>query len=151
MVADKPIPAIQPSEAQLFEEHRAAFTVLVVDDNRAARYAMARCLENAGYRTVQAAGGVEALQYAGDVAAVVLDVHLPDLHGLQVCRLLRQNARTLFPIIHVSAVYTDPEDREQGVAAGADEYLESPVDPQVLASRVDTLIAQYALKPASRL
>lgn len=129
---------------------RASFTVLVVDDNQAARYAMARCLESAGYKTIQAAGGAEALEYAGNVAAVVLDVHLPDVHGLEVCRLLRQSAKTMFPIIHVSAVYTAEESRKQGTAAGADEYLVSPVDPYLLVDTVDALIAQYALRLRSR-
>ncbi len=129
---------------------RAAFTVLVVDDNQAARYATCRCLEIAGYKTIQAAGGAEALQHAGVVAAVVLDVHLPDVHGVEVCRLLRQSAKVQFPIIHVSAVYTEKEHREQATAAGADEYLVSPVDPYLMVATVDALIAEYAVRPGRR-
>ncbi len=116
--------------------------VLVVDDGHAARYATCRSLQAAGFDTLDAPGGAQALELAGsDIAAVVLDVHLPDLHGFEVCRLLRRGAATAgLPVIHVSAVQPSSEDMVEGLAAGADAYLMSPVEPAVLVAHLHALI-----------
>jgi PAS domain S-box-containing protein len=121
-------------------------TVLVVDDNATARYSLARVLRAAGFGTVETAGGAEALELAAKgVSAVVLDVHLPDLHGFEVCRLLRnQPATATLPVIHVSAVHVKPDDHAAGMRTGADAYLISPVEPQVLVSTVEALIRSRA-------
>ncbi|HVE52545.1 MAG TPA: response regulator, partial [Ramlibacter sp.] len=68
---------------------RAEHSILVVDDNASTRYATARSLRAAGFNTLEAAAGAEALELVEYVSAVVLDVHLPDLMGFEVCRLLR--------------------------------------------------------------
>lgn len=122
---------------------RNKHSILVADDDPAMRYAIARGLRASGYKTVEAAAGAEALELSEFVSAVVLDVHLPDLHGLEVCRLLRANATTAhLPVIHVSAVYTSETDRDAGLRTGADAYLLAPVDPVTLAERLDALLAQ---------
>jgi CheY-like chemotaxis protein len=126
--------------------YRSELTVLVVDDNAGSRYAISRSLEAAGYRTVQAAGGSEALERAADVDAVILDVHLPDIDGLEVCHRLRRTGSKVLPIIQVSAVYTEREHRGNGAAAGADEYIVAPVDPELLVETLDSLIAKYRAK-----
>jgi CheY-like chemotaxis protein len=107
----------------------ANHSVLVVDDHGPTRYAIARALRAAGFRTVEASAGAQALELAPYVSAVVLDVHLPDLHGLEVCRLLRKNPVTAaLPVVQISAVYLDEEDKEAAHQAGADVYLTGPVD-----------------------
>jgi CheY-like chemotaxis protein len=130
---------------------RSRFTVLVVDDNHASRYALARTLGSAGYRTIQAAGGAEALLLARQAAAMVLDVHLPDVHGFEVCRMLRARPDTAaLPIIHVSAVYVEAEHREAGTSAGADAYLLAPVAPEELVDAVDLSIAKAGARLGGR-
>ncbi|RYZ04214.1 MAG: response regulator [Comamonadaceae bacterium] len=120
-------------------------TILVVDDNAAARYSIVRILQGAGYDTVESSGGAEALELARSTSAVVLDVHLPDLHGFEVCRLLREDPDTAtLPVIHVSGVYVGPEDRVAGMSMGADAYMLSPVDPTVLVATVQTLLRARA-------
>lgn len=127
---------------------RAQYTILVVDDAPAARYAMARSLRAAGFTTREASSGAEALMLARSASAAVLDVHLPDIHGLEVCRLLRGNPATAsIPIVHVSAIYVSEEDRAQGRGAGADAYLVAPVSPEELASALDKLLASSARQP----
>jgi CheY-like chemotaxis protein len=117
-------------------------SVLVVDDHAANRYAVSRGLRAAGFKTVEAASGAEALDLAQYVSAVVLDVHLPDVHGLEVCRLLRARPSTAaLPIVHVSAVYVTEQDRLAGEAAGADAYLTTPVAPETLVRTVSEVIA----------
>jgi CheY-like chemotaxis protein len=124
---------------------RSQHSILVVDDVEASRYAMSRSLRASGFRTVEASAGAQALELAEYVSGVVLDVHLPDLHGFEVCRLLREKPSTArVPIVHVSAVYVGGEHIATGREAGADAYLVAPVDPQDLAARLDELIALRA-------
>jgi PAS domain S-box-containing protein len=132
-------------------------TVLVVDDSPAGRYSLSRSIRAGGFATIECSGGSEALLHAkAGAAAVVLDVHLPDLHGFEVCRLLRSDPATAnLPIIHVSAVRVGSEDRLQGLAAGADAYYVSPVEPKVLIATLEALIrarsAATAVSEAERL
>lgn len=123
-------------------------TVLVVDDNAATRYATVRVLRGAGFDTLETAGGAQALELARRCTAVLLDVHLPDLHGFEVCRLLRAQPETAtLPVIHVSAVYIAAEDQVTGISGGADAYLISPVEPALL---VATLRTQVRARTAER-
>jgi DNA-binding response OmpR family regulator len=102
-----------------------------------------------GYQTVEAAGGAEALSLAEHASAVVLDVHLPDVHGLEVCRLLRARRRTArMPIIHTSSVYTQEEHVAAGEGAGADAYLVGPVAGGELAEVLDRLLASPRSGPS---
>jgi PAS domain S-box-containing protein len=121
---------------------RDKHTVLVVDDDPATCYATARLLRSAGFKTREAATGMEALTLAPQgISAVVLDVHLPDVDGFEVCRLLRAQASTaLLPVMHVSAAYITNEDKVRGLDAGADAYLLRPVEPAVLVATLQALI-----------
>jgi CheY-like chemotaxis protein len=120
---------------------RSQHSVLVVDDNPSTRYATARSLRAAGFHSVEAAAGAEALELVEFVSAVVLDVHLPDLLGFEVCRLVRQRAATAsLPVVHVSAVYITQEEQSAGLEAGADAYMVAPVDPEALVATLDHLI-----------
>jgi len=120
---------------------RSLHSVLVVDDTEAHRYATARGLRAAGFNVVEAAGGAEALELVDFVSALVLDVHLPDLMGFEVCRLVRSRPTTLnLPIVYVSAMYISRDDQDQGMSTGADAYMVSPVDPETLLATLDHLI-----------
>ncbi|MBX6368919.1 MAG: response regulator [Rhodospirillales bacterium] len=107
-----------------------AALVLVVDDDPSGRYARARLLRSAGYETLEAAEGAEALAL---VAArrpdiVLLDVRLPDMSGFEVCRRIKEADRTI-SVLQISAVFTRPADRVIGLDSGADGYLADPIDP----------------------
>lgn len=113
--------------------------VLVVDDTPANRYVFRRTLEEAGYRVAEAAYGREVFtrleREAPDL--ILLDVHLPDMSGLEVCRRLKQDSRHRhIPVIQTSANFTSAEDYSRGVECGADAYLTSPVDPLILLSNI---------------
>ena len=98
--------------------------VLIVDDDRSLRDALRRALVLGGYDTVEAASGQEALTRVADASpdALVLDVGLPDLDGLEVCRRLRQGGNRI-PVLMLTA-RDAIEDRIDGLDAGADDYLE---------------------------
>jgi hypothetical protein len=124
---------------------RAQHSVLVVDDNPASLYATSRTLRAAGFNVVEAEGGAKALELVDFVSGLVLDVHLPDLLGYEVCRLVRQRTATAnLPIIHVSAMYVSEWDQAKGMESGADAYMVSPLDPEALLATLDHLIAARA-------
>ncbi|UUX94753.1 response regulator [Aquabacterium sp. J223] len=128
----------------------ASAGILVVDDNLASRYATARQLRAAGFHTVEASTGREALAKAGDgIALVVLDIQLPDIDGFECCRLLREQPATVnVPVVHLSAAYTEVHDRVRGLQGGADAYLTRPVEPTVLLATVQTLLRARAAEQA---
>ena len=114
--------------------------VLVVDDNPATRYSTARILRAAGFRTLEAGTGGEALERANPgLAAVVLDVHLPDINGYEVCRALRARPDTThLPVVYLSAAYVDNEDKVRGLHSGADAYMTHPAEPTLLVATIQT-------------
>jgi len=114
--------------------------VLIVDDDRSLRNALRRALGLAGYETVLASSGQEALTQVTEAGpdAVVLDVGLPDLDGLEVCRRLRE-AGNRIPVLMVTA-RDAIEDRIDGLDAGADDYLVKPFDVGELKARLRALL-----------
>jgi two-component system response regulator MprA len=122
-------------------------SVLVADDDRAIRDALSRVLHLHGYRVVLAADGAEALAAVGrgGVGLIVLDVLMPGVDGLQVCRVLRgQGDRT--PVLMLTArVRTD--ERVAGLDAGADDYLGKPFEVDELLARLRALVRRAAPDP----
>lgn len=121
----------------------ASKRLLIVDDNAATRYAMRRTMERHGYEVLEAGTGGDGLAMLAenDVAALILDVNLPDMSGFDVVRRLREIPRTqLLPVVHVSAASIDTGDLITGLDNGADAYLIHPVDPDVLLATMRTLL-----------
>jgi DNA-binding response OmpR family regulator len=101
-------------------------TVLAVDDTADSRDLLSTILDRAGFAVLTAATGREALAAARDADAVLLDVSLPDLSGIEVCRLLRADPATAgTPMLLVSG-YATVRDVRDGLDAGADAYLSKP-------------------------
>ncbi|MET4578868.1 response regulator [Ottowia thiooxydans] len=121
---------------------RSKHTVLVVDDNPVTCYATSRSLRAAGFQTIEAGTGRRALELSvGDVSAVVLDVHLPDMGGFDVCREIRANEITrALPVLHLSAAFVKDADKVAGLEAGADAYLTHPAEPAMLVATVQALV-----------
>ena len=72
---------------------------------------------------------------------IVLDINLPDIDGLEVCRQLRARSDAAYlPIVHLSATFVTNVDKAQGLSAGADSYLTHPADPAVLVATVRALL-----------
>src|SRR5262245_41204371 len=104
-------------------------TVLYVDDDDSNRLAFALVFRQEGFEVKEAGTGGEALRLAAEKPdLVVLDVQLPDVSGLEVCRRIRADpATTGIPVMHLSAVFVSPEDRTHALDGGADAYLTKPV------------------------
>ncbi|HEU5133739.1 MAG TPA: response regulator [Steroidobacteraceae bacterium] len=116
--------------------------IVVVDDNPASLYSTSRILRSGGFEVIEATTGAEALVAAEqDVGLIVLDINLPDIDGLEVCRRLRARTHTSFlPIVHLTATFVAHDDHQQGLSAGGDSYLTHPVDPPVLIATVRALL-----------
>lgn len=116
--------------------------VAVVDDNEATLYSTSRVLRAAGFEVAEASSGEEALDLAlKDVDLMLLDVNLPDLHGFEVCRRLRQQPQSArLPVIHLSATFVTDLDKAHGLDSGADGYLTHPIEPSVLIATIKAFL-----------
>ena len=119
--------------------------VLIVDDERAVRESLQRALELEGYEVELAADGPEALERLGvdgHVDAVLLDVLMPGMDGLEVCRTIRRNGNPV-PVLMLTA-RTQVEDRVEGLDAGADDYVTKPFALEELLARLRALLRRTA-------
>jgi CheY-like chemotaxis protein len=118
---------------------RGIHTILIVDDAPAALYARARALRAAGYQTVEAHSGLDAVNLAHVAHGLLVDVNLPDLNGVAVCEAVKQQTPGK-PVILTSAVYTDELHQDAANQAGADLYLVPPFDDGEVAAAFDRLL-----------
>jgi two-component system alkaline phosphatase synthesis response regulator PhoP len=116
--------------------------VLVVDDDVKTVELVKLYLERDGYQALTAYDGVEALRLARESCPdlIVLDLMLPDIDGLEVCRVLRHESDV--PIIMLTARTTD-QDKLTGLGLGADDYVTKPFSPKVLAARVRAVLRRF--------
>ena len=123
-------------------------TILVVEDEQSIASLVALYLENEGYRVTQIADGGEALDAIARLKPdlVVLDVMLPGMDGVEICRRLRAGAA---PVAIVMLTARDAEvDRILGLELGADDYITKPFSPRELVARVKAVLRRTA-SPAS--
>lgn len=109
--------------------------ILNVDDNEPGRYATTRILNRAGFQVIEAGTGKEALRLARSVSPqlVVLDVNLPDMSGIEVCRQLKTDPQTgSIMVLQISATNIAVLDRVSSLSAGADSFLVEPMEPEEL-------------------
>jgi two-component system response regulator MprA len=115
--------------------------ILVVDDERAVRESLRRALVLQGYEVELASDGAEALERLaadGQPDAVVLDILMPGIDGLEVCRRLRQRGNSV-PVLMLTA-RDAVGDRVEGLDAGADDYLVKPFALEELLARIRALL-----------
>jgi two-component system, OmpR family, response regulator MprA len=139
----------QPSSV---ESPPASARILVVDDDRSLRRAVARALELEGYGVESAVDGVAAVAWFDDAARpepdlVVLDILMPDLDGLAACRAIR--AKSDVPILMLTA-RAAVDDRVEGLDAGADDYLAKPFAVVELIARVRALLRRSGSRDVLR-
>jgi len=118
-------------------------TVLNVDDNEPALYAKTRILRRAGFQVLEAPDGATALRLVAQAMPqlVLLDVQLPDVSGLEVCRRIKSDPATRrIPVLHISATHVSETDQQVGMESGAEIYLVEPLAPEELITVVRTLL-----------
>ena len=114
--------------------------ILVVDDESRMRKLLKDFLEREGYRVIEAADGLEAMErfYEDkEIALLILDVMMPNMDGWQVCREVRQSSKV--PIIMLTA-RSEERDELQGFELGVDEYIAKPFSPKILVARAEAVL-----------
>jgi len=135
-------------EAGGFNVNAASHKILVVDDDRGVRTSLERALGFEGYEVTTAGDGVAALDLVAldrvdsGFSAMVLDVTMPRMNGLDVCRRVRRSGNDL-PILVLTARH-GTQDRVAGLDAGADDYLVKPFALEELLARLRALLRRAA-------
>jgi DNA-binding response OmpR family regulator len=122
--------------------------VLVVDDDETVRDVVRRYLELAGHEVAVAGDGEHALTLVAQAEPdlIVLDLMLPGIDGLEVCRRIRQ--RSAVPVVMLTAL-GEEENRIAGLQLGADDYVTKPFSPRELALRVSSVLRRARTVPAA--
>lgn len=120
--------------------------ILIVDDDPQIREILRIALERAGYATGNAADGSAALRVlqATTYDLIILDIGLPEMDGLDVCRTLRRTSET--PVLFLTA-RDDEVDRILGLELGADDYVTKPFSPRELIARVKAILRRSGVSP----
>ena len=117
-------------------------TILIVDDEEPIRQLLKYNLEREGYTTFQAGTALQALEKARSekLDLIILDLMLPDMSGLDICRILKNDAKTTcIPIVMVTAK-TEDADIVYGLELGAEDYVTKPFSPKVLMARIKSVL-----------
>src|SRR5262245_59029706 len=117
--------------------------ILNVDDNEAGLYAKSRILRKAGFQVIEAASGIETLRLAAERQPdlVLLDVQLPDINGIEVCRRIKADPLTAaILVVQISATFLDSSNRVQSLEGGADSYLTEPIESEELIANVRAIL-----------
>ena len=126
----------------------AAGTILVVEDEQSIASLLSLYLTNEGFDVTHVADGAQAIAAVERVrpSLVILDLMLPGMDGVEICRRLRQSTESL-PIVMLTA--RDAEvDRVLGLELGADDYITKPFSPRELVARVKAVLRRVARDPA---
>ncbi len=118
--------------------------LLIVDDDQNILILITEYLESEGFTTIQATNGIEGLRQLEihNPRLVILDVNMPELDGMQTCRMIRANEKFQnLPVLMLTA-RSDIQDMIQARRMGATDYLTKPFAPQALIQKVVRLLGQ---------
>ena len=147
-----------PQKPTVAEPTAKAVQILAVDDNPDVLVAVSRLLRSAGYDVLEASTGAEGLRLVKERRPdlVLLDVNLPDISGIEVCKRIKSDPETanIF-VVHLSAAEISSDSQANGLESGADGYIAQPVKYRELLARVQAMIrimkAERALRESERL
>lgn len=128
-------------------------TILNVDDDHGCRYAITRMLERGNFVVREATNGAEAVRIAREEKPdlVLLDIHLPDINGTEVCRILKAEPATArIPILHITSSQASSAEMARGLDNGAEGYLTEPIEPEVLIATIRTVLRSRGFEEAAR-
>lgn len=117
--------------------------ILNVDDHEATLYAKSRVLQRAGFQVIEAQTGEETLRLVEERRPhlVLLDVNLPDVSGIEICRRIKSRDTSVMTLVlQISASFLSSSDKARALEGGADNYLTEPVEPEELVATVNSLL-----------
>ncbi len=125
---------------------KPSINILLVDDESRNLDVLETVLQSPDYGLVRARSAEEALLFLlnGDFAAIVLDIHMPEITGIELANLIKQRKRTQhIPIIFLTAYYQADKDVLEGYGIGAVDYLTKPLNPQILRSKINVFVELF--------
>lgn len=124
-------------------------TILLVDDEPTIRILVRAALEDTGYPLIEAADGITGLELARSERPdlILLDVALPRLSGLEVCRQLKEDPATADTPIFLLTGFVQQTDRQAAVDAGAEDFIAKPFSPAALVALVQDTLRNQAPRP----
>jgi two-component system alkaline phosphatase synthesis response regulator PhoP len=128
-------------------------TILFIEDEKNIVELVKYNLEQEGFRVLTAARGTAGLETAlkERPALVLLDLMLPEMSGLEICKILKKNEKTrLLPVIMLTAKGTE-SDKVAGLELGADDYITKPFSPRELVARIRAVLRRSREKPAEEI
>ena len=116
-------------------------SVLIIEDNEQNMYMLSYLLENNNYNVIKAFNGIDGLQLAHDKhpEIILIDIQLPDMDGYEICNKLRYNGLPKGTTIIAVTSYAMGGDREKAIEAGADGYIEKPINPDTFVSQMEKI------------
>jgi two-component system, cell cycle sensor histidine kinase and response regulator CckA len=120
-----------------------AARILIVDDQVQALHGMSRIMRGAGYETLEASNGADCLKLAADQKPdlILLDVVLPDIDGLEVCRRIKSDPGTAdISVVLLSSIHVESDIQAEGLERGADGYIARPIPNRELLARVKSIL-----------
>ncbi|HTI85007.1 MAG TPA: response regulator [Alphaproteobacteria bacterium] len=129
----------------------AASRILVVDDDDSGRYLKSHILRRAGHLVIEAGNGRDALRTIAEEkpALVVLDIKLPDINGIEVCRQIKAADPSVL-VLQTSAAFVGKKDRARGLVGGADSFLIEPIEVEELTATVEALLRLHRAEQSLR-
>ncbi|NNE31924.1 MAG: response regulator [Winogradskyella sp.] len=117
-------------------------TILIIEDNEQNMYMLNYLLTNSDFKVLQAFNGVDGLQLAHDhhPDIILLDIQLPDMDGYEICVKLRYNGLPKDTSIIAVTSYAMGGDKEKAIEAGADGYIEKPINPETFVNQMKSII-----------
>ncbi len=117
-------------------------TILIIEDNEQNMYMLSYLLTQSNYAIIKAYSGLEGLKLAHDhnPEIILLDIQLPDMDGYEICNKLRYNELPKNTKIIAVTSYAMGSDKEKAIEAGADGYLEKPINPETFVKQMESIV-----------
>jgi CheY-like chemotaxis protein len=116
-------------------------SILIIEDNEQNMYMLSYLLESSNYNVIKAYNGVDGLRLAHEnhPEIILIDIQLPDMDGYEICSKLRHNGLPKNTTIIAVTSYAMGGDKEKAMEAGADGYLEKPINPDTFLEQMERI------------
>ena len=119
-------------------------TILIIEDNEQNMYMLSYLLEKSDYAIIKAFNGKDGFRLAheNNPEIILIDIQLPDMDGYEICNKLRHNGLPKKTTIIAVTSYAMGGDKEKAIEAGADGYLEKPINPETFVSEMEKIVTR---------
>ena len=119
--------------------------ILIVEDDQSSLYMLSFLLKSHDYEVYEAQDGLEGLKKAGQYKPdlIFLDVQMPEMDGFEVTKALKNNEELKHIPIIILTSFAMPGDKKKAMDAGADGYIEKPINPEIFVSQMESMIKSY--------